>query len=140
MPRCYDHIDLRVARLAEVTAFYEQLLPALGFIRDVRVEGWLQFEAAGDGATEFFGVTESPGHHANENRIAFRAESPGDVDRIAEVARRAGARHLEGPLDYGEGYYAVFFEDPGGNRLEICHRTASFFVRLAARRHRTGLD
>ena len=60
MRRRYDHIDLRVRSLAEVRPFYETLLPALGFTRDVRIEGWLQFEAAGaDGATEFFGVTES---------------------------------------------------------------------------------
>ena len=28
-----DHIDVRVPRLAEVVAFYEALLPALGFSR-----------------------------------------------------------------------------------------------------------
>jgi hypothetical protein len=25
-------------------------------------------------------------------------------------------------MDYAPGYYAVFFEDPAGNRLELCHR------------------
>ncbi|MBA4149591.1 MAG: VOC family protein [Verrucomicrobia bacterium] len=122
MRRRYDHIDLRAPRLAEVTPFYEQLLPALGFARDVRVEGWLQFEAGDGDITEFFGVTESPGHVANENRIAFWAESMAEVDRLAEVARRAGARNIEGPMPYEPGYYAVFFEDPCGNRLEVCHR------------------
>lgn len=63
MSRRYDHIDLRVSRLADVTSFYEVLLPALGFTRDVRVEGWLQFEAADGDVTEFFGVTESPCHN-----------------------------------------------------------------------------
>jgi len=123
MRRCYDHIDLRVPRLAEVTPFYELLLPALGFTRNVQVEGWLQFEAADQEVTEFFGITESPGHVANENRIAFWAESKGDVDRLAEVARHAGARNIEGPMPYEPGYYAVFFEDPCGNRLEVCDRT-----------------
>ena len=125
MRRRYDHIDLRVRSLAEVRAFYETLLPALGFTRDVRIEGWLQFEAAGaDGATEFFGVTESAGHTANECRIAFWADSPSEVDRLAEIIVRAGARNVEGPgYHEGPGYYAVFFEDPSGNRLEICHRT-----------------
>jgi len=52
MRRRYDHIDLRVRSLAEARSFYEVLLPALGFTRNVRVEGWLQFEAAGaDGAS-----------------------------------------------------------------------------------------
>jgi len=125
MRRRYDHIDLRVRSLAEVRPFYETLLPALGFTRDVRIEGWLQFEAAGaDGATEFFGVTESAGHTANECRIAFWADSPSEVDRLAEIIVRAGARNVEGPgYHEGPGYYAVFFEDPSGNRLEICHRT-----------------
>ena len=125
MRRRYDHVDLRVRSLAEVRPFYETLLPALGFTRNVRVEGWLQFEAAGaDGATEFFGVTESAGHTANECRIAFWADSPSEVDRLAEIIVRAGARNVEGPgYHEGPGYYAVFFEDPSGNRLEICHRT-----------------
>jgi predicted enzyme related to lactoylglutathione lyase len=122
MRRCYDHIDLRVPQLDRVSSFYEALLPALGFTRNVHVKGWLQFEAGDDDTTEFFGVTESSGHVANENRIAFWAESPSDVDRLAEVARHAGARHIEGPMQYARLYYAVFFEDPCGNRLEVCHR------------------
>ena len=125
MRRRYDHIDLRVRNLAEVRPFYETLLPALGFTRDVRIEHWLQFEAVGaDSATEFFGVTESSRHVANECRIAFWADSPSEVDRLAEIVVRAGARNVEGPgYHEGPGYYAVFFEDPSGNRLEICHRT-----------------
>jgi catechol 2,3-dioxygenase-like lactoylglutathione lyase family enzyme len=125
MRRRYDHIDLRVRSLGEARPFYETLLPALGFTRDVRIEHWLQFEAAGaDGATEFFGVTESSRHVANECRIAFWADSPREVDRLAEIIIRAGARNVEGPgYHEGPGYYAVFFEDPSGNRLEICHRT-----------------
>jgi predicted enzyme related to lactoylglutathione lyase len=122
MRRCFDHIDLRVPRLTEVAAFYETLLPALGFSRRVAIEGWLQFEAADGVVTEFFGITESPAHIHNENRVAFWAESAADVDRFAEVAVRAGARNIEGPMDYDPGYYAVFFEDPCGNRLEVCHR------------------
>jgi predicted enzyme related to lactoylglutathione lyase len=122
MKRLFDHIDLRVPRLADGANFYETLLPVLGFTRRVDVEGWLQFEAANDALTEFFGITESPGHVPNENRIAFRAESPADVDKVAEVAARVGARNIEGPMNYAPGYYAVFFEDPCGNRLEVCHR------------------
>ncbi|HEX7861141.1 MAG TPA: VOC family protein [Verrucomicrobiae bacterium] len=67
-------------------------------------------------------MTESPAHVPNESRIAFWAESKAEVDRLGEILRRAGARNIEGPIDYEAGYYAVFFEDPSGNRLEICHR------------------
>ena len=82
MRRRYDHVDLRVRSLAEARPLYETLLPALGFTRDVGIEGWLQFEAAGeDSVREFFGVTESSRHAANECRIAFWADSTREVDR-----------------------------------------------------------
>jgi predicted lactoylglutathione lyase len=57
-------------------------------------------------------------------RIAFRASSREEVDRLAEVARAAGARDVDGPEPYGGSprYYAVFFEDVDGNKLEICYR------------------
>ena len=122
MPRRFDHIDLRVPRLSEVQSFYEKLLPALGFTRNANVDRWLQFEAADGQITEFFGITESSLHRPNENRIAFWAQNTAEVDRLAQLAATVGARNVEGPLDYQPGYYAVFFEDPCGNRLEICHR------------------
>ncbi|RYD38856.1 MAG: glyoxalase [Verrucomicrobiaceae bacterium] len=125
MRRRFDHIDLRVPDLAAATPFYSALLPALGFTRRVEIDGWLQFEAGDGDVTEFFGVTESGNHVANENRIAFWAESIGEMERLAEVARSAGARNIEGPMHYETGYHAVFFEDPFGNRLEICHRTSA---------------
>ncbi len=125
MARRYDHIDLRVRDLTEVTSFYETLLPALGFTRDARIDGWLQYESVSEGAAEFFGVAESAGHVANENRIAFWAEDISEVDRLGEILAAAGALNIEGPMDYESGYYAVFFEDPSGNRFEICHRSES---------------
>ena len=83
----------------------------------------LQFEAADGDVTEFFGVTESPGHIPNENRIAFWAGSVGEVELLAAIDQGCGARNMKGPMPYEPGYYAVFLEDPCGNRLEICHRT-----------------
>lgn len=124
IPRRLDHIDLRVPSLAVARPFYAVLLPALGFTKEVSVDMWFTFEAeVPSGMAEFFGLTESPRHVPNETRIAFLAENPHEVDRLAEVVRQAGGRNIEGPgYDEGPGYYAVFFEDPCGNRLEICHR------------------
>ena len=119
--KLYDHIDLRVPDLAAATLFYETLLPALGFTQRMEIEGWLQFES--EDGTEFFGVTESPSHVANENRIAFKANSVEDVQRLAAVVIQAGSGNIEGPMEYTPGYHAVFFEDPCGNRFEICHRS-----------------
>lgn len=122
--RRFDHIDLRVPSLAAARPFYAVLLPALGFTKDVSVDTWVTCEAeVPSGVAEFFGITESPRHVPNETRLAFWAESTHEVDRLAEVMRQAGGRNIEGPgYDEGPGYYAVFFEDPCGNRLEICHR------------------
>ncbi len=38
--------------------------------------------------TAYFGVTESPGHVANDNRIAFWVASRADVERVAAVAAK----------------------------------------------------
>ncbi len=123
MRRYFDHIDLRVRSLVEAKPFYDVLLPALGFAHEAKSEGWVQYEEAGtDDAPEFFGLTESPRHVANECRMAFWADSHAEVDRLAAVAVLAGAHNVEGPLYEEPGYYAVFFEDPSGNRLEICCR------------------
>lgn len=127
MHRLLDHIDLRVPNLEAARAFYETLLPALGFTRKVEIPGWLQYEgeATGGGPASFFGVKEAPGHVVNETRIAFWAESQEAVERLTAIAVQAGAQDVEGPLwEEQETYYASFFADPCGNRLEICHRTA----------------
>lgn len=75
-------------------------------------------------ATAYFGITQSAGHAANENRIAFWVGSRADVERVAEVARAAGAAELSGPkeMPYGPGYYAVYFADLSGNRFEVYYR------------------
>jgi predicted enzyme related to lactoylglutathione lyase len=122
--RHYDHMDIRVSDLTKVSAFYQSVLPELGFTRQDQVEGWLQFSATGvNEVAEFLGITEAPNHVPNECRIAFWAETPAEVDRLASVLEEAGARNLEGPAYESPDYYAVFFEDPSGNRFEICHRT-----------------
>lgn len=122
MKRRYDHIDLRVRSLAEARPFYEALLPALGFTREDSSERWLEFESDEDGVTDYFAVTESLSHQPGENRIAFWAESIMEVDRIADFVTQIGARNIEGPGYEADYYYAVFFEDPCGNRFEVCHR------------------
>lgn len=126
MRRHLDHVDLRVPRFTHARPFYERLLPALGFTRSDSDERWLQYEAADEGeVTSFFGVTEDPAHVPNASRIAFWAESRAEVDALAVLVRQLGAPNIEGPGYEADFYYAVFFEDPGGNRLEICHRTAN---------------
>ena len=123
--RLFDHIDLRVKNRAAAQNFYAQILPAIGFTVDKSAKIWGAFEAEGGKAVDFFGFTEEADHQPNGNRIAFWAESREAVDMIAEVVRKAGGKNLEGPelcADYTPGYYALFFEDPDGNKLEVCCR------------------
>ena len=124
--RRFDHIDLRVKNLDEAKPFYAQLLPALGFAVENSSHEWCMWQAApGGGPVEFFGFTEDRNHQPNDNRIAFWAESRREVDRLADAVRQAGGSNVEGPglcPEYSPGYYAVFFEDPSGNKLEICCR------------------
>ena len=124
--RYLDHIDLRVTDLKRAQKFYSKLLPALGFVRDRSGGQWGIFYAAGGDKPEaFFGFTQDRRHQPNGTRIAFWAESRADVDRLARLVLTIGGKNLEGPelcRGYSPGYYACFFEDPDGNKLEICSR------------------
>jgi catechol 2,3-dioxygenase-like lactoylglutathione lyase family enzyme len=123
--RLFDHIDLRVKNREVAQRFYAQILPAIGFRVDKSGQKWGLFEAEGELPVDFFGFDEEPDHQPNANRIAFWAPSRAAVDQVAEVIRQAGAKNIEGPelcVEYSPGYYAVFFEDPDGNKLEVCYR------------------
>lgn len=126
--RRFDHVDLRVRDMKAAKRFYARILPALGFPADKTEGVWGTYDTGADGPTEFFGFIEDRNHQPNETRIAFWAENREEVDRISEVVRRAGGRNLEGPqiwLEYSPGYYALFFEDPSGNKLEVCCRKSA---------------
>jgi catechol 2,3-dioxygenase-like lactoylglutathione lyase family enzyme len=124
MPKRFDHIDLRVPNLKQAVPFYSRLLPALGFTQDMTIEGWFQLATEDDeGPGEFFGVSEDARHVPNQTRIAFRAFSSAEIDALGPLLHEIGARNIEGPEPYEPGYYAVFFEDPFGNRLEVACRT-----------------
>jgi catechol 2,3-dioxygenase-like lactoylglutathione lyase family enzyme len=114
------HVDLRVRDLDDAEAFYEALLPPLGFTDRYHAGGWKVWAAG----RSYVALTESAEHAANENRVAFAVDSREQVEAAAEIARGAGALELSGPkeMPYGPGYYAVFFADPSGNRLEVYHR------------------
>ncbi len=123
----FGHVDLRVSSVAEALPFYEALLPALGFVGRYHGDDWKVFATDDDlPSAAYFAVTESGDHVPNENRIAFWVSEPAEVDRIAAVVEAAGGREISGPkrMPYGPDYYAVFFCDPCGNRLEVYYRLA----------------
>lgn len=122
----FSHIDLRVNNMRESLPFYEALLPVVGFTRAFHGPQWKVFAAEGAlPSAAYFAITEDAAHKPSTNRIAFWAKSREDVDRLADVVRKAGGQITDGPELFSEvspSYYAVYFEDPSGNRFEILHR------------------
>lgn len=120
----HDHVDLRVADLAKSRPLYDAVLPALGYTRVTGDATGAYYHHPGRDA-DFFGITEDRSHRANGTRIAFAAIDRAQVDSLAELARDAGAAAFEPPhlcTEYNDDYYAAFFEDASGNKLEICFR------------------
>lgn len=121
----FSHIDLRIRSLESALPFYENLLPALGFTRTFNSAQWRVF--AGDGElpdVPYFAITEDPAHTPNDNLVGFWAEDREEVDRIAKLVAESGGRVNEGPqlFPISPTYYAVYFEDPCGNKYEMVHR------------------
>ena len=57
------------------------------------------------------------------HHVAFEASSRAAVDDRADWLRERGEEIESGPEEYSyqPGYYAVFFYDPDGIKLEILH-------------------
>lgn len=106
--------------------FYDAFLKALG-MRNVPFEGdaRVYLRLVERTPREAIAIVQERDHVPGRVRIAFAAESREDVDRLSRVAVEAGAKNVEGPMpcpEYTQDYYAAFFDDPDGNRLEICSR------------------
>jgi catechol 2,3-dioxygenase-like lactoylglutathione lyase family enzyme len=120
-----SHIDLRVRNREKSAEFYDAFLNLLGATMDVgpTFTTWQipPPDAPPDWeATNWFGITEDPAMTPNPNRIAFLAPTRGTVDAIATYLPVIGAQAIEMPHEaYGPKYYACFFEDLDGNKLEI---------------------
>ena len=130
--RCFDHIDLRVKDMETAKKFYRKFLPQLGFVHEKPGRSFHTFfSAMGGKPSEFFALSPDKNHKANRTRIAFWADTRQEVDELAKLVREASGKKLEGPeicKEYSPGYYAFFFEDPDGNKLEICCREKPVFA------------
>ncbi len=122
----FDHVDLRVSDVERCRPFYDTFLRAFGFRGRALDDGaHLYYRLEARAVREAIALIPDAGHRPNATRLAFSAASPTDVDRLAAIAQRAGARAYEPPApcpEIADPYYAAFFEDPDGNRLEIVCR------------------
>jgi catechol 2,3-dioxygenase-like lactoylglutathione lyase family enzyme len=130
-----DHLDLVVADLERSLDFYNGLLEPLGFTRNSEIAGErgerVVYIGGTGGASVSLRERQSDAHATPYDRyavgihhLAFVADSRERVDERAAWLRRRGAKIESEPAeyDYTPGYYAVFFYDPDGIKLEIVHR------------------
>jgi catechol 2,3-dioxygenase-like lactoylglutathione lyase family enzyme len=127
--RLFDHLDLRVRDLGAAVSFYDAVMPALGFPAKGQTDACTYYEAVRDHPKpEFVALIEDRDHRANASRVAFWSDTREAVDALGAVLAGARAGAVEGPMfcpEYSPTYYAVFFEDPSGNRLELACRVAA---------------
>jgi catechol 2,3-dioxygenase-like lactoylglutathione lyase family enzyme len=139
------HVDLSISDPDRAIPFYETLFMALGYERldipatdfqgpEPRRAAWRV--RCGSGASFGIEVRPSSGLHRDRpndryapgmHHMAFHAESASDVDRIHREMAAGGAAVLDEPADYtgqrgySPGYYAAFYADPDGIKIEVAH-------------------
>jgi catechol 2,3-dioxygenase-like lactoylglutathione lyase family enzyme len=119
-----DHLSIRVSDYEKSKAFYGKLLGFLGFRLSEEYEdatGW------SNGQTLFWiGRADAAGakrkHRTGDvgfHHYAFRLRSRKDVDELqAFLKDELGAAIVDPAGEYYDDYYAVFFLDPDGLKLE----------------------
>jgi glyoxylase I family protein len=125
------HVDLVVSSIERSLPFYTQLLGPLGFHTVSEVEGergetiWY---ISGPGSA--VGLREATSksdvydrYRVGLHHLAFEADSRAQVDERAEWVRARRMEIESEPQEYAylPGYYAVFFYDPDGLKLEIVY-------------------
>ena len=126
------HVDLVVSSIERSLPFYRELLGPLGFHRIGEVEGergetiwYLSGPGSEIGLRQAQTETELPydRYRVGLHHLALEASSRAAVDDRAQWLRNQGAEIESEPQEYGytPGYYAVFFYDPDGIKLEIVH-------------------
>jgi glyoxylase I family protein len=124
------HVDLVVSSIERSLPFYRDLLGPLGFNRIGEVEGergetiWY---LGGVGSSVGLRQAQSLGgidrYRVGMHHLALSASSRAVVDERHQWLVATGAEIESTPREYAymPGYYAVFFYDPDGIKLEILH-------------------
>lgn len=118
-----DHIAIRVSDYRTSKAFYGRLFAFLGFrVLDEYADaiGWT------NGKTRFWiGPADAKGRRRKHrigdvgfHHYAFELRSRKDVDALQAFLKKTGATIVDPAGEYYDDYYAVFFLDPDGLKLE----------------------
>jgi glyoxylase I family protein len=129
------HVDICVSSIERSLPFYRELLAPLGFHRVGQVEGergetiwYLSGIGSSIGLREAQSESDEPydRYRVGLHHLALEADSRAVVDERAEWLRGYGAELESDPQEYtySPGYYAVFFFDPDGLKLELVHAPA----------------
>jgi catechol 2,3-dioxygenase-like lactoylglutathione lyase family enzyme len=129
-----DHIDLVVSDLERSLAFYTELLKPLGYtgtgdIAGERGERVVYLDNPGHRGQIGLRERQSEGrpdrYALGLHHLALTVGSRAMVDERAQWLSANGHEIESGPgeYDYSPGYYAVFFYDPDGLKLELVHRS-----------------
>ena len=125
------HVDLVVSSIERSLPFYTELLGPLGFHSVSEVVGergetiwYLGGPGTAIGLRE--AQAESPPYDRYRiglHHLAFEVDSRAQVDERAEWVVAYGLELESEPQEYAyiPGYYAVFFYDPDGLKLEIVY-------------------
>ena len=126
------HVDLVVSSIERSLPFYRDLLGPLGWHGVTEVQGerketiwYLWGPGSSLGVREALSPREAPfdRYEIGVHHVAFEAASRAAVDERAAWVSAQGGEIESGPEEYwySPGYYAVFFYDPDGMKLEIVH-------------------
>lgn len=116
LPRCKEFYDLLMEKLG-MRRFLEQNV-VVGYIAPNGFRFFIS-QADDDPKNKTFDSYSAGLHH-----LSFKAESRQQVDELGEFLKANGVEIIEGPKlypHYDKNYYAVFFRDPNGIKLEMTH-------------------
>lgn len=115
------YVTLGTNDLEKGAAFYDKLCGALGVGRMMESDTFIAWGKPNGGAG--IGLTKpfdgKPATVGNGVMAALQADSPAQVDEIYKLAIELGATD-EGPAGArGDWFYAGYFRDPDGNKLNV---------------------
>jgi catechol 2,3-dioxygenase-like lactoylglutathione lyase family enzyme len=113
------YVTLGTNDLARAASFYDAIARELGVGRMMENETFIAWGKPGGGAG--IGLTRpfdgKPATVGNGVMVALEARDKAQVDRIHQLALSLGATDEGAPGARGEGFYAAYFRDPDGNKL-----------------------